>query len=161
MGGTEQVLLDQEKSPTQDIADLYGLRWEAELNIRCIKTVMDMVELRCQTPEGLQRELAVNVLAYNLIAILLCDTAEAIEVHPRQISFSHARDTFIHFGAERMTASDMEWLIMQTAQCPIKNRPRREEPRKIKNRKAKYGKLTEPRPSKKTKPIEQKQVATP
>jgi len=102
------TLLDQEKYPTQDIADLYGLRWEAELDIRCIKTVMDMVELRCQTPEGLQRELAVNVLAYNLIAILLCDTAEAIEVHPRQISFSHARDTFIHFGAERMTASDME-----------------------------------------------------
>ena len=119
---------------------------------------MDLADMRCQTPEGLKRELAVNVLAYNLVALLLCDTAAVTEQHPRQLSFSHARDTFIHFGAERMTITDLEWLVLQTAQFQIKNRPRREEPRAIKKRNGKYPLLKEPRPSKKAKLTQETQA---
>ena len=100
----------------------------------------------------------VNVLAYNLIALLLCDAAEVTELHPRQLSFSHARDTFIHFGAERMSIRDLEWLILQTSQFQIKNRPRREEPREIKKRNGKYPRLKQPRPSKKAKLSKEKQA---
>ncbi len=153
------TLLDQQEYPAEEIADLYGLRWEAELDIRCLKSVMDLADMRCQTPEGLRRELAVNILAYNLVALLLCDTAEVTEQHPRQLSFSHARDTFIHFGAERMSVRDLEWLIVQTSQFQIKNRPRREEPREIKKRNGKYPRLKKPRPSKMAK-ITQKNKAT-
>lgn len=152
------TLLDQQEYPAEEIAELYGLRWEAELDIRCLKSVMDLADMRCQTPEGLKRELAVNVLAYNLIALLLCDAAEVTELHPRQLSFSHARDTFIHFGAERMSIQDLEWLILQTSQFQIKNRPRREEPREIKKRNGKYPRLKQPRPSKKAKLSKEKQA---
>jgi putative transposase len=145
------TLLDQKEYPAEEISELYGLRWEAELDIRCLKSVMDLADMRCQTPQGLRRELAVNILAYNLVALLLCDTAEVTEQHPRQLSFSHARDTFIHFGDERMTINDLEWLILQTSQFQIKNRPRREEPREIKKRNGKYARLKQPRPSKKAK----------
>lgn len=152
------TLLDQQEYPAGEIAELYALRWEVELDIRCLKSVMDLADMRCQTPEGLKRELAVNVLAYNLVALLLCDTAAVTEQHPRQLSFSHARDTFIHFGAERMTITDLEWLVLQTAQFQIKNRPRREEPRAIKKRNGKYPLLKEPRPSKKAKLTQETQA---
>jgi hypothetical protein len=152
------TLLDQQEYPAGEIAELYALRWEVELDIRCLKSVMDLADMRCQTPEGLKRELAVNVLAYNLVALLLCDTAAVTEQHPRQLSFSHARDTFITFGAERMTIRDLEWLVLQTAQFQIKNRPRREEPREIKKRHGKYPRLKEPRPSKKAKLTQETQA---
>jgi hypothetical protein len=41
----------------------------------------------------------------------MCDTAEVSDKHNRQFSFSHARDTFVRFGAERKTINDLEWLI--------------------------------------------------
>lgn len=155
------TLLDRKKYPARAIADLYGLRWEVELDIRCLKSVMDLAELRCQTPQGLKCELAVNVLAYNLVALLMCDTAEVSDTHPRQLSFSHARDTFVRFGDERKTISDLEWLITQTSQFPIKNRPRREEPRQIKNRNGKYARLSEPRPSRKSRRNHEKEAQAP
>ncbi len=108
------TLLDRKKYPARAIADLYG---------------------RCQSPQGLKCELAVNVLAYNLVALLMCDTAEVSDKHPRQFSFSHARDTFVRFGAERKTINDLEWLITQTNQF------------KIKKRNGKYARLSEPRPN--------------
>jgi len=58
-----------------------------------------------------QRAQGSNVLAYNLVALLMCDTAEVSDKHNRQFSFSHARDTFVRFGAERKTINDLEWLI--------------------------------------------------
>jgi IS4 transposase len=155
------TLLDPNEYPADEIAELYGLRWEAELDIRCLKSVMDLAEMRCQTPEGMRRELAVNILAYNLVALLLCDTAEVIELHPRQLSFSHARDIFIHFAAERSTVNDLEWLVMYTSQFEIKNRPRREEPREIKRRNGKYARLKRPRPSKQAKLNRENQAAVP
>jgi hypothetical protein len=155
------TLLDRKKYPARAIADLYGLRWEAELDIRCLKSVMDLAELRCQTPQGLKCELAVNVLAYNLVALLMCDTAEVSDKHPRQFSFSHARDTFVRFGAERKTINDLEWLITQTNQFKIKNRPRRDEPRKIKKRNGKYARLSEPRPSRKSRRSHEKVAQAP
>ena len=155
------TLLDRKKYPARAIADLYCLRWEAELDIRCLKSVMDLAELRCQSPQGLKCELAVNVLAYNLVALLMCDTAEVSGKHPRQFSFSHARDTFVRFGAERKTINDLEWLITQTNQFKIKNRPRREEPRKIKKRNGKYARLSEPRPSRKSRRSHEKVAQAP
>jgi putative transposase len=122
---------------------------------------MDLAEMRCHTPEGLKREVAVNVLAYNLVTLLLCDTAEATEQHPRQLSFSHARDTFIHFAAERSTINDLEWLIVHASQFAIKNRPRREEPREIKTRNGKYARLKQPRPSKQAKLIRENKATVP
>jgi hypothetical protein len=91
----------------------------------------------------------------------MCDTAEVYDIHPRQLSFSHARDTFIRFGAEQKTVNDLDWLIKQTGQFEIKNRPRREEPRQVKDRRAKYPRLKKSRPSKKTSPNPEKMAQAP
>lgn len=141
------TLLDQDRYSAEEIAELYGLRWDVELDIRAFKTTMGMFELRCETPENLEREIAVGVLAYNLVRVLMCDTASVLDVHPREISFSAARDAWHTYRGEVETTDDLMWTIISAGCRLVRNRPGREEPRAIKRRKSKYSSLTEPRPS--------------
>lgn len=141
------TLTDRQRFTAEDIAELYGLRWDVEVDIRSYKSSMGMCELRCLTPENLDREIAVAVLGYNLVRVLMCDTAAVLEVHPREISFSSARDAWLAFHDERETIDDVAWLIHSTASHLVRNRPGRNEPRAIKRRHTKYPKLQEPRPS--------------
>jgi Transposase DDE domain len=61
------TLLDPIAFPKPEIAKLYGLRWEIETNFRHLKTTMGMEQLKCQTVEGVLKELMVFVLVYNLV----------------------------------------------------------------------------------------------
>ena len=49
------------------IGDLYERRWEGEVDIRSIKSTMQMDVLRCKTPEMVQKEIWAHLLAYNLL----------------------------------------------------------------------------------------------
>ena len=116
---------------------------------------MGMGELRCQTPDNLEREIAVAVLAYNLVRLLMADTATVIEVHPRQISFSRARDAWRNFSDELETPNDLMWIILSASSRLVRDRPGREEPRAVKKRgQTKYPKLKEPRPSRARRPAQ-------
>ncbi len=44
------TLLDPEQSPAREIAELYRRRWQAELNLRSLKIVLQMDHLRCTAP---------------------------------------------------------------------------------------------------------------
>lgn len=142
------TLLDKQRYSASDIADLYGLRWDVEIDICSYKSTMEMGELRCKTPANLEREIAVAVLGYNLVRLLMADTAAVIEVHPREISFSQARDAWLNFSDELETPNDLMWIILSASSRLVRGRPGREEPRAIKKRGlTKYAKLKEPRPS--------------
>ena len=77
----------------------------------------------------------------------MCDTAEILEVHPREISFSTARDAWLAFHDELETLDDIVWIIHSSGSHLVRNRPGRNEPRAIKRGHSKYPKLKEPRPS--------------
>src|SRR5262249_4340447 len=49
------------------IGDLYERRWEGEVDIRSIKSVMPMDILRCKGPEMVRKEIWAHLLAYNLL----------------------------------------------------------------------------------------------
>lgn len=153
-GGHSEVtivttLLDSQLYSAADIAELFGMRWDVEVDIRSYKTSMGMCDLRCLTPDNLDREIAVAVLAYNLVRLLMCDAAAVLEhIHPREISFSRARDAWRNFSDELNNSTDMMWIILSATSRLVRDRPNREEPRAIKTRDAtKYPKLNEPRPS--------------
>lgn len=141
------TLLDANRFSAREIAELYGLRWDVEVDIRSCKTTMGLCELRCQTPENLDREIAVGVLANNLVRLLMNDTAAVLDVHPREISFSHARDAWRNFGDCLETCNDLMWIILSASSRLVRDRPNRKEPRAIKRRNAKYPPLKSPRPS--------------
>src|SRR5262249_10403998 len=51
------TLLDSDKYSASALAELYGQRWQIEINLRHLKTTLRMEVLRCQTVEGVQKEL--------------------------------------------------------------------------------------------------------
>jgi hypothetical protein len=81
------TLLDPKRYPKQAVAELYGLRWQVETNLRHLKTTMRMDILRCQTVEGIFRELAVFGIVYNAVRLVMIHGAEAQGVPPDRISF--------------------------------------------------------------------------
>jgi IS4 transposase len=65
------TLMDAQKSTKEDLATLYRARWNNELDLRSIKSTMQMRELRCKTPEMVRKEVWTHILAYNLIRTLM------------------------------------------------------------------------------------------
>jgi len=81
------TLLDADEVSKLELVDLYGKRWQIELDFRSIKTVMQMEILRCKSPEMIGKEIAAHLLAYNLLRTVMAQAANLAHVMPRQLSF--------------------------------------------------------------------------
>jgi hypothetical protein len=145
------TLLDAEQFPRDEIAVLYRLRWEAEINLRSLKVAMNMDVLRCQTPDMVRKEIWAHLLAYNLIRTVIAQAAAKHGKHPRQISFTRAmrtleafRPAIAHVPRERLVTL-YEQMLTAIASHEIGNRPNRLEPRQRKRRPKPYPLMTKPR----------------
>ncbi len=79
---------DAEVYTKADLAELYGFRWNAELEIRAIKQNLNLNHVRCKSPEMVRRELWVTLLASNLVRTTAAAAALLYDRRPRQISFT-------------------------------------------------------------------------
>jgi hypothetical protein len=145
------TLLDAQQYPPEEIAHLYRLRWDAEINLRSLKTMMHMDVLRCQTPDMVRKEIWAHLLAYNLIRTVIAQAAARHGKDPRQISFTRAmrtleafRPTIAHVPREQLAAL-YEHMLTAIASHEIGNRPDRLEPRQRKRRPKPYKLMTKPR----------------
>ena len=84
------TILDPVEYPADDVAELYRLRWHAELNLRSLKTVLQMDHLRCKTPHRVRNEFFMHLVAYNLICRVMALSAQANGTQPWQVSFKGA-----------------------------------------------------------------------
>lgn len=137
---TEQVtlvttLLNPRKYPKEDLAELYGSRWEVETRLLELKQTLGAGVLRSTSPEGVRKELWTYLLIYNLIRLLMLRQARQRGVDPRRLSFIDARDLLRYHQGDGPAP-----LIGLN---PI--RPGRHEPRVIKRRKDRYRYMTRPR----------------
>ena len=146
------TLLDAHVYPREDIAELYGRRWLAELDIRAIKITMGMDVLRCKTPSMIRKEAWTCLLAYNLIRRAMLQSAEASGRSPRQLSFSAALQGIaanwqvIVLSRDSVAACLVEAALENMAEYVVGDRPDRIEPRAIKRRPKPHDLLTKPRP---------------
>ena len=83
-----KTLTDADEFSAQEIAELYGFRWNAELDIRSIKCNLNLDHVRCKSPEMVRRELWTTILAYNLIRSTAASAAMLHDVQPREIGFT-------------------------------------------------------------------------
>lgn len=85
-------MVDPEKYPGKEMAELYHERWELELGWDEIKTHMLEREesLRSRTPKGVLQEVAGIGIAYNLVRVEMARVAKELKVPPTKISFRHA-----------------------------------------------------------------------
>jgi hypothetical protein len=61
------TLLDHHIYTKESLAELYGLRWQVEIDLRHLKTTMQMEHIQSKSPEMVRKEFYVHLLAYNLI----------------------------------------------------------------------------------------------
>jgi Transposase DDE domain len=87
------TLLDPRQTTKEDLATLYRARWNNELDLRSIKSTMQMRELRCKTPELVHKEVWTHILAYNLIRTVMAQAACRHHIEPRTISFKGTLQT--------------------------------------------------------------------
>jgi hypothetical protein len=132
-----------------DIGLLFRRRWQAELNLRSIKTVMQMEHLRCKEPHRVRNELRAHLLAYNLIRQTMAEAAIDAGVQPCQISFKATLNAMSETLPILIGATSIDQLCETLLTCcqthRVGNRPDRYEPRVKKRRPKSYTWMTKPR----------------
>ena len=134
--------------PKSALKDLYQQRWQVELDIRNIKTTLGMETLSCKTPEMGEKELWVYLLAYNLIRLIMAQSALMADVLPRALSFKHTLQLWLAWSGASAREDDqdnLKKLLALVAEQSVGNRPGRIEPRAIKRRPKPYPLLTKTR----------------
>jgi IS4 transposase len=113
------TLLDADIYRVADLAELYRRRWQVETALSHLKTTMQMEVLHCKTVPGVLKELTVFAIVYNLVRLVMCQSATLQHLSIERISFIDALRWLRALGTEVPLGA----LIVN----PI--RPHRMEPR--------------------------------
>lgn len=84
------TLLDPVQYSAQEIAELYGQRWQIEVNFRDLKQSLKMRKFSARSVEGVKKELLAFVLLYNLVRLAMKQAAARQGVTPDRIGFRDA-----------------------------------------------------------------------
>jgi hypothetical protein len=124
----------------EQIGDLYERRWSGEVDIRSIKSTMQMDILRRKTPEMVHKEIWTHLLAYNLLRTVMAVAANEHDIEPRKISFKGAKQALTAFAPKieaarpENRASLIDAMLTTIAYHRVGDRPGRWEPRARKRR---------------------------
>lgn len=77
----------EESISKEEIILKYSNRWDIEISIREIKTLMDISIIRSKTPEMSLKELTVSLTAYNYIRQIMAKVAEKSDFSPQRDIF--------------------------------------------------------------------------
>jgi hypothetical protein len=129
------TLLDAGSYRGADLAALYRQRWQVETSLAHLKTTMRMDVLHCKTVSGVLKELTVFAIVYNLVRMVMCQSAMLQHLDVERISFL---DALRWLGAPS-TGVPLIALIVNPA------RPDRVEPRVKKRRPKSFPFMIKPR----------------
>lgn len=133
-------LLDAEKYPASEMADLCHVRWEEEIAFSECKVSLGNNEVqRSQSPEMVRQEIWGLLISHFIIRKLIFQAAERAGVPPTRISFTSAMD-ILHTRlpeAQRSPPRIRKWLqalIIEISLEQLPPRSNRINPRKVKKR---------------------------
>lgn len=126
------------------LAELYRQRQHVETDIRNVKVVLRMDELRGQSPAMIRKEVALGMVAYNLVIQIRRLAAQQAGVPPRRLSFTGSWSLVktVLLIPEQWTTEQFvrkfNQVIRGCTQRKIPNRPGRSYPRQLLLRGQKY-----------------------
>lgn len=129
------TLLDADVYTVTELSQLYQQRWQVETNLRHLKTTMGLDVLRCETVNGVLKELTVFALVYNLVRVVMCEAARRQDVPLDRISFIDAW--------RWLSSGDLDAELPTLIVNP--KRAGRSEPRVRKRRPKEFDLMTRPR----------------
>ncbi len=145
------TLLDTKTYSSLKIVELYGFRWQVEVNLKHLKTTLGMDVLRCKTPSMVRKELYAYLLAYNLLRSLMWDAGTLYGVPPLRLSLQGTRHHLHNFISELLGACRPQQhkiyraLLKVIVHKALSDRAGRSEPRVRKRRPKSYPLMQQPR----------------
>lgn len=145
------TLTDARSVTPLDLDALYQRRWQVEVDLRSIKDVLGMDILRSKSPAMIDKEIAVHLLAYNLVRGLMARAAAGRQVVTRALSFKGALQLLLAFqmqlrwGGKKSAALMGAHLLGAIGLMMLPIRPGRVEPHAIKRSPKNHALLTVPR----------------
>ena len=148
-GGKTMVttMMCPKAAPKSKLKTLYKSRWDVELDLRSIKETLGMKILSCKSAAMAEKEIWVYLLAYNLIRLMMTQSALLADANPRQLSFKHSLQIWlcVSLKVDLCTPEQRLSLLALIAQQRVAQRPGRIEPRAVKRRPKPYPLLMLPR----------------
>jgi hypothetical protein len=139
--GTEPFLLAVFATlpdPAEELVNLYGQRWNIEVDLRILKSTLRLEELTCTTPAMVAKEIDLALLSYNLVRSVQYLTARKAGLEPRAFSFTKVRNVLNAFlpqiAAARGAAQTQKcWedMLYYLDQSKLPRRKRSSYPRAI------------------------------
>jgi hypothetical protein len=146
------TLLDPVLYPAGELMDLYCRRWRLELCLRDLKTTLGMEELRCKSPDMVEKELLAYLVAHNIIRCIMAEAASVHEAPLERMSFKGSLDSVRQYSsamaqAKSKAMANQLWadLLLNLVRDLVPFRPGTQEPRALKRRPKPYPLLTQPR----------------
>jgi hypothetical protein len=135
------------EEPADLVIELYGYRWNIEMDLRSLKTMLGLDKLSSTTPEMVAKEIDVAIVAYNLVRAVTCVAAQKSGVKPRQFSFTRVRNVINAFAPKIAAAKDQheaqQWAdtmmyYVNQAKLYQRRKKRRSYPRAVWHKPEKY-----------------------
>lgn len=131
--------------PVEELAKLYGKRWNIETDLRSLKHTVRLHHLTAKSKGTLAKELIMAVCAYNLVRAIMCLAARQNRIDPRQLSFSMvlnvvdcAWHTLAGAANEKEFQREFSRVLKLAGQCRLPQRKRKSYPRLLWRRRAGY-----------------------
>jgi len=119
------------EDPAEQVVELYGKRWNMEVDLRSLKGTLRLDQLTCTSTDMVAKEIHVAMLAYNLVRAVIYQVALQAGLAPRVFSFTQVRNVLQAFlpriaaAADERTAQklydDMQHYL---SQCKLSQRQR-------------------------------------
>jgi hypothetical protein len=133
------TLTDVLAYPPKRLLQLYGWRWQAELNFRTVKSTMKMDQSETKSANMVRKEFYAGLMAYNLVRGLMAAAAAQAGCSPAQLSFSRVHgllasvltELFASWMSGPAGRQRLLWLLAEAsaARLPRRSKPRHSEPR--------------------------------
>jgi len=133
------TLTDSQAYPPARLLEIYGWRWQVELNFRTVKATMAMDQSETKSADLVRKEFYAGLMAYNLVRGLMTAAAGQTDVSPSQLSFAKVQlllaVVILELGRDTLSrpACDqrLDWLLTEAAaaRLPRRAKPRQNEPR--------------------------------
>jgi hypothetical protein len=131
------VFTTLEDAPEQ-VVEMYGKRWNIEVDLRSLKGTLRLEELTCTHTEMVTKEIDVAMLAYNLVRAVIFLTALQAGLPPRVFSFTQVRNVLQAFLPRIAAATDerkaqklYDDMVYYLSRCKLPQRRRGSYPRAV------------------------------
>ena len=126
------------EEPAGEVIAYYGKRWNIEVDLRTLKSTLQLEQLNSTSPQMVAKEMDVGMLAYNLVRALMCMAAQRAELKPRNFSFTRVQNVLEAFAPliaaaedQRQAEAVFEKMMYYVGQAKLsrRNRTRNSYPR--------------------------------